>query len=144
MSWIEWTPQDALLNVLFQNWKEKNPPNYKLFTTKVSLPAWGTLWTAVAMVTWRTVFDHILKKQVFTYRAQQDPNLRAIALGLYNKDRHAFSFFFSKKVMQRGAVVPKSSRLEEREKFLHLNYCALPVITISLQWPHTNNSNSMV
>lgn len=75
---------------------------------KVLLPAWGTILTAVAMVTWRTVLDHILKKQVVTYRAQQDPNLRVIALGLYNKNRHAFfflSFFFY--VTQRAAVVLK-------------------------------------
>lgn len=74
---------------------------------KVLLPAWGTLWTAVAMVTWRTVFDHILKKQVFTYRVQQDPNLCAVALGLYKEDRHAFFFFSQKQVMQRGAMMLK-------------------------------------
>lgn len=74
---------------------------------KVPLPAWGTLWTAVAMVTWRTMFDYILKKQVFTYRAQQDPNLRAVALGLYNKDIHKFFFLLQEKVTQRGAVVSK-------------------------------------
>lgn len=46
--------------------------------------------------------DHILKKQVFTYRAQQDPNLPA--LSLYN-NRRKIGEKKEKKMTRREAVV---------------------------------------
>lgn len=69
---------------LFQNWKENKSAKIKTF-----LP-WRYLFTSMGH-TMDCSFhgylkDHILEKQVFTYRAQQGPNLTA--LGLYNK-RHA-------------------------------------------------------
>lgn len=122
--------------------KKIKGPKYKLFTIKLPLPAWGTLWTAVAMVTWRTAFDHILKKQVFTYRAQQDSNLNAVALGLYNKDRHAFFFH----VMQEKLWCLSNHiwRTEKKNPLAKFLCSASEVFTNSLQQPHTNSHNSTV